>query len=97
MKSVTNVKHSSELKAVRRSVALPRSLVQELSAIAPAELRGNWNRLVIVALQEYAASCRDLTFELQMASMAADPEVQSECQLIAKEFSVADLDGLRRD
>ncbi len=90
------MKHSVRPKAVRRSVALPVELVRELSTLAPAELRGNWNRLVTVALWEYAARRRALAFESQMAAMAADPAVQVECANIAKEFSVADLDGLRR-
>jgi hypothetical protein len=71
--------------------------VEELSVLAPAELRGNWNRLVTVALWEYTARRRALAFESQMAAMAADPEVQAQCTNIAKEFSVANLDGLRHD
>jgi hypothetical protein len=89
--------NSTKLRTIRRSVALPGTLVEELSALAPTELRDNWNRLVIVALQEYATRRRALAFESQMASMAADPGVQAECAIIAKEFSVADLDGLRHD
>lgn len=91
------MKHSTKPRTVRRSVALPGALVEELSALAPAELRGNWNRLVTVALLEYAARRRALAFESQMAAMAADPEVQAECTLIAQEFSVANLDGLKHD
>jgi hypothetical protein len=89
------MKQSSKHKTIRRSVALPGALAEELSALAPAELRGNWNRLVTVALREYAARRRALAFESQMAAMAADPAVQVECANIAREFSVADLDGLR--
>lgn len=91
------MKHSTKPRTVRRSVALPGTLVEELSALAPAELRGNWNRLVTVALLEYAARRRALAFESQMAAMAADPEVQAECATIAKKFSVANLDGLKHD
>jgi hypothetical protein len=82
-------------RTIRRSVALPGALVEELSVLAPAELAGNWNRLVITALGEYAARRRALAFESQMAAMAADPGVRAECAIIAKEFSAADLDGLR--
>jgi metal-responsive CopG/Arc/MetJ family transcriptional regulator len=91
------MKHPIKLRTIRRSVALPGTLVEELSALAPAELRGNWNRLVTVALREYAVRRRALAFESQMAAMAADPEVQAECAMIGKEFSVAGLDGLRHD
>src|ERR1700732_2130604 len=93
--SVPAMQHSTKLRTIRRSVALPGDLVEELTALAPADLRDNWNRLGIVALQEYAARRRTLEFESQMAAMAADPGVQAECAMIAKEFSVADLDGLR--
>ena len=92
--SVPGLNHSINLRTIRRSVALPGDLVEELSALAPAELRGNWNRLVTVALREYAASLRALEFASQMAAMAADPGVQVACATIAEEFSVADLDGL---
>jgi hypothetical protein len=50
---------------------------------------------VTVALREYAARRRSVAFESQMAAMAADPGVQAECATIAKEFSLADLDGLK--
>jgi hypothetical protein len=89
------MKHSTKLKTIRRSVALPGALVEEVSALAPGELRGNWNRLVTVALLEYAARRRALAFESEMAAMAADPGIQAECASIGREFSVADLDGLR--
>ena len=89
------MKQATEHRTVRRSVALPGALVEELSALAPAELARNWNRLVTVALLEYAARRRALAFETQMAAMAADPGVQAECAIIAREFCVADLDGLK--
>ena len=88
------MKRTAKPKTIRRSVALSAALVEELSALAPAELPGNWNRLVTVALREYAARRRALAFESQMAAMAADPGVQAECANIAREFSAADMDGL---
>lgn len=91
------MKQRPKAKTIRRSVALPGTLVEEVSSLAPVELRGNWNRLVTVALREYAARLRALEFESQMAAMAADPGVQAACAKIAKEFSVADLDGLTHD
>ena len=85
--SVPALKQSIERKTIRRSVALP--------GLAPAELASNWNRLVTVALREYAARRRALAFESQMAAMAADEGIQGECANIAREFSVAEMDGLR--
>ena len=84
-------------KTVRRSVALPRQLVKEVSELAPPELRQNLNRLVTVALQEFAAKRKARDFEEAMAQMAADPAIQAECAVISKEFATAEADGLRND
>ena len=87
----------SERKTVRRSVALPRNLIAEVAAVAPPELGQNLNRLVTVALQEFAAKRRARAFEEAMAQMAADPAIRSECDAVEKEFSIAEADGLTRD
>jgi hypothetical protein len=84
-------------KTIRRSVALPRQLVDEASAVAPPELRQNLNRLVTVALQEFAAKRRERAFEQAIAQMAADPAIQAECAAITKDFTVAEADGLKHD
>ena len=76
-------------RTVRRSVALPRQLVEAASAAAPPELRQNLNRLVTVALQEFAARRKARAFEEAMAQMAADPAIRAECSAIEKEFSVS--------
>lgn len=82
-------------RTVRRSVALPRQLVEEASALAPPHLRQNLNRLVTVALQEFAARQKALEFEQAMAEMARDPAIRSECAAISEAFRTADADGLR--
>jgi hypothetical protein len=84
-------------KTVRRSVALPRQLINEASAVAPPELRQNLNRLVTVALQEFAAKRRERAFEQAIAQMAADPAIQAESAAITKDFTVAEADGLKHD
>jgi hypothetical protein len=84
-------------KTIRRSVALPRQLINEASAVAPPELRQNLNRLVTVALQEFAAKRRERAFEQAIAQMAADPAIQAECAVIAKDFTIAEADGLKHD
>lgn len=84
-------------KTIRRSVALPRQLINEASAVAPPELRQNLNRLVTVALQEFAAKRRERAFEEAIAQMAADPAIQAECAAITKDFTVAESDGLKHD
>jgi hypothetical protein len=87
----------AQRKTVRRSVALPRKLIEEVTSVAPPELRQNLNRMMTVALQEFAAKRRIAAFEEAMAQMAADPAIRSECGAVEKEFSVAEADGLTRD
>lgn len=81
-------------KTVRRSVALPRRVVEEVTAVAPGELRGNLNRLVTVALEEFTRTQKARAFEEAMAKMGADPAIQAECASISKEFAGAESDGL---
>ncbi len=84
-------------KTVRRSVALSSQLVEDVTALAPPELRQNLNRLVTAALQEFAARRKARAFEEAMARMAEDPAIKSECAAISGEFAKAEADGLRDD
>ncbi len=84
-------------KTVRRSVALSRQLVEEVSALAPKDLRQNFNRLVTVALREFAARQTSRTFEEAMAQMAADPAIRAECAAICRDFAITEADGLKDD
>jgi len=84
-------------RKVRRSVALPRSLVDQVTALAPSDLQGNLNRLVTVALEEFAARRKARAFEDAVARMAADPAVRKECASIDRDFAGADADGLTND
>jgi hypothetical protein len=79
---------------LRRSVALPCALIGELSSVAPPELRTNFNRLVILSLQEYISRRRRQEFDSAVAAMAEDPQVQAECAAIARDFAVTEMDGL---
>jgi hypothetical protein len=76
---------------------LPRALVQEVTSIAPAPLRGNFNRLVSTALRDFVEAQRKSAFERAMQEMAADPEIQAECRAIARDFVNTELDGLPDD
>jgi hypothetical protein len=82
-------------RTVRRSVALPRRVVEEVTSVAPAELKGNLNRLVTVALEEFTRSRKARAFEDAMAKMGADRAIRAECAAIATEFAAAEADGLR--
>ena len=84
-------------QTVRRSVALPKRLVEEVTSAAPEPLRGNLNRLVIVALEEFAARRKAKAFAEAMRQMASDPAIQRECASISQEFAAAEADGLRDD
>lgn len=86
----------SSSATVRRSVAIPRGLVEEVSALAPKELRKNFNRLVITALAEFAKEQKALRFREEMAAMARDQQVRCDCAAISKAFAAADADGLGR-
>ena len=78
------MKRRSLPRTMRRSLRLPRALVEKATAVAPRELRQNLNRLVIAALQEYAASQSERAFEDAMARMAADPTIRAECAAISR-------------
>lgn len=84
-------------RTVRRSVALSRQLVEEVSRLAPPELRQNLNRLVSVALQQFAAQRKARAFDEAMARMAADPAIRAECAAITRDFSATEADGLFPD
>jgi metal-responsive CopG/Arc/MetJ family transcriptional regulator len=84
-------------KIVRRSVALPYKLIEEVRTVAPPELRENLNRLVTVALQDFVTKRKKRSFEESMAQMAADPAIRAECAILAREFAIAEADGLKND
>ena len=81
-------------RSIRRSVALPPQLVEEALSNAPEDIQGNFNRLVILSLQEFIAKQKKIAFEREMIEMAADPIIRAECIAIAGEFMPAEMDGL---
>ena len=84
-------------KTVRRSVALPYKLIEEVRTVAPPALRENLNRLVTVALQDFVIQRKKQSFEESMAQMAADPAIRTECAILSKEFAISEADGLKND
>lgn len=84
-------------KTVRRSVALPYKLIEEVRTVAPPALRENLNRLVTVALQDFVIQRKKQSFAESMAQMAVDPAIRTECAMLSKEFSIAEADGLKND
>lgn len=82
---------------VRRSVALPRQLVDEVLSLAPPDSAGNLSRLVTQSLREFVARRKALALDAAMAEMGADPAIRRECATIAIELAPANLDGLAHD
>jgi len=84
-------------RTVRRSFALPRHIVTAATAVAPAELQTNLNRLVTTALEEYTATRKQQAFEAAMAAMAGDPAVTRVSGDLVAAFRTTEADGLPDD
>jgi hypothetical protein len=87
---------TSGAASVRRSVALPAGLVEQAMGVAPPEAE-TFNRVVIIALREFAERRKRQAFETAMGQMAADPAIQTECAKIRKSFRTTEQDGLKHD
>ena len=81
-------------RIVRRSFALPRRIVADAIAVAPAELQTNLNRLVTTALEAYTAARKQQAFEAAMAAMTADPAVTRVSGDLLAAFRMTEADGL---
>jgi len=88
---------TTQRKTIRRSVAVPCQLIEEVRSVSPPELRDNFNRLVVVALRDFGLRRKKEAFEKEMAQMAADPGIRRELADISKEFTNAERDGLSND
>ena len=84
-----------DTKTVRRSIALPRRLVEEVIRFAPPDAGHNWNRLVITALEEYATCRKRVQLEQAMSAMADDPAIRTEMRSMDKLFRKTEPDGLQ--
>ena len=85
---------STAKNTIRRSIALPNELVEELRSIAPPGLRDNFNRLVTFILIDFTKRQKKYLFETAMAEMANDPAIQEVCSVLSEEFTEAENDGL---
>jgi hypothetical protein len=79
---------------IRRSIALPNELVEELRSIAPPGLRDNFNRLVTFILIDFIKRQKKYLFETAMAEMANDLAIREVCSVLSEEFTEAENDGL---
>ena len=89
-------KTKKKLRTVRRSVALPRDLVETAQSAAKGELRENFNRLVRTALEEFIERRERLEFDRAMARMAKDPDIQKANRQFSRDFEETESDGLLR-
>jgi len=84
-------------RTVRRSVALPRRLVDQATALATPELPRSFNGIVRAALREFVARRQAQAFEQAMGKMARDPAIRRELARMGRSFAAADSDGLDHD
>ena len=80
---------------VRRSIAGPHELFEELMALAPPAERKNMNRVILTAIRRYIEELKNRAFAEEMARMAADPEIRREIKAIGREFRPTEMDGLK--
>ncbi len=83
-----------EKATVRRSVAIPRKLMEEAIEVAPAALRNNWNSLVKEALKDYVQHRKANEFARAMEEMASDPAIAKSSEEINEEFLETEMDRL---
>ena len=81
-------------KTIRRSIALPNELVEELRTVAPPELRDNFNRLVTFILIDFTRRQKRYQFETAMAEMADDPAIREMSSVLSEAFTETENDGL---
>ncbi len=72
-------------------------MVGEAVTAAPLELKSNFNRLVILALEEFVAQRRRQAFATAMAEMALDPAIKKETESIIEDFRISEGDGLLQE
>jgi len=80
---------------VRRSIAGPRELFEELMALAPEAERKNMNRVILTAIRRYIEELKSRAFAEEMERMAADPEIRREIKAVDREFKATEMDGLK--
>ena len=78
---------SASQNTIRRSIAVPNELVEELRTVAPPELRDNFNRLVTFILMDFTRRQKKYQFEAAMAEMANDSAIQEVSAGLSEEFT----------
>ena len=86
------MKTQGRSRTVRRSIALPQRLEDQIRKVA-CEYDSNVNRTVVVALEEFVQRRRHREFQRLMNEMGADPEIRKASRSISRTFATADTDG----
>ena len=81
-------------KSVRRSVVIPAGVAEEAAKYASREMKGNFNRLVVTALEEFSQRHREEALTRELGAMASDKALRRECRKIEREFAHSSSDGL---
>ena len=85
---------SASQHTIRRSIAIPNELVEELRMVAPPEFRDNFNRLVTFILIDFTRRQKKYQFEAAMAEMANDMAIREVSAALSEDFTEAENDGL---
>ena len=79
---------------VRRTVAVPRALVDEAQSYSNDPTKTSFNDLIVLALQEYVENRRALAFAQALTEMATDPQILEQSRRIDAELQPVEADGL---
>ncbi len=85
------------VKRRRTTVAVPEDVLARAEEAGRVLGMRTLNRVVEVALREFAESREREIFAQAMAEMAMDPQIVKENEAIAAEFRTAESDGLPKE
>ena len=91
MKAQHNAKNT-----VRRSIALPRKLVEDAKSVAPRSIKKTLIDWSWWPWRIFPRARRKQTFEEAMKRMGGDPEISAQCQTIVRGFGETEGDGLAK-
>jgi hypothetical protein len=88
-------KTASKTPVLRRSFALPQSLVKQAQAYLPVDQRSNLNGLMKQALEDFVRQHRRDEFWRSVEQMAKNPKTVAEHKRMLAETAYMDEDGLK--
>jgi hypothetical protein len=88
-------KTASKTPVLRRSFALPQSLVKQAQAYLPVDQRSNLNGLMKQALEDFVRQHRYEDFRRSVEKMAQNPKTLAEHRRMLQDYAGTDEDGLK--